>query len=446
MTALAAPAAHAAPTWTEIASVPGRIYDVDAERILYRQAPGTAAILDRQTLDITQIAVPAGESVGGGFLTSHGAMITTAVSEYPYGRVREWRDGTLLLLDDLNSSLSLRVAGDYAIWADQPKVMFRDLAAGVTTELGDGGNTENDVDENGDAVWWGAGGIWRKRLGQPAELLQPTPAPGRMAAYPRTDGTTVLWREHKSTGTMEGVLRGNAPPAGGFTLSGTERADAADAGRDYDVSNGWLAFTRGSYGALSLWRRSPLGAEEQVAPTGTFAYMRALAPDGSIIYRDPRTAKDVLAVPGEEHVTVGTVPDASGRGYFDHAFTAGGTWYRVLEGSLQRLSLADAPADGSQTQIDSAPPSVAVSTTAQFTFSSTPPGAEFECRLDGGAWEDCSSPKTYTGLDEGGHSFLVRAVGAGGDVDPEPASHAWAVDVTAPTVTLTTPAAGHSTT
>lgn len=35
---------------------------------------------------------------------------------------------------------------------------------------------------------------------------------------------------------------------------------------------------------------------------------------------------------------------------------------------------------------------------------------QFECRLDGGGWRDCSSPFVLGGLDAGEHSFAVRAL------------------------------------
>src|SRR5688572_4148290 len=44
---------------------------------------------------------------------------------------------------------------------------------------------------------------------------------------------------------------------------------------------------------------------------------------------------------------------------------------------------------------------------AKFTFSSTTTGATFECRLDGGAWEPCVSPRTVH-VANGSHRFEAR--------------------------------------
>ena len=56
----------------------------------------------------------------------------------------------------------------------------------------------------------------------------------------------------------------------------------------------------------------------------------------------------------------------------------------------------------------------------------------------------CTSPKTYSGLGEGGHSFQVRARDAAGN-ESAPASYGWTVDSIAPVVTLTAPANGSAT-
>ncbi len=95
------------------------------------------------------------------------------------------------------------------------------------------------------------------------------------------------------------------------------------------------------------------------------------------------------------------------------------------------------PAD---TSITSSPASASNSTSASFSFTATDAGPGFECRLDGGAFADCSSPAPYTGLSEASHTFEVRAEDAAGNVDPTPASYTWTVDLTAPNTSfLSTP-------
>ena len=59
--------------------------------------------------------------------------------------------------------------------------------------------------------------------------------------------------------------------------------------------------------------------------------------------------------------------------------------------------------------IDSGPANPSNSADATFYFSSGDPAATFECRLDGGAFEVSRSPRAYTGLANGSHTFDVRA-------------------------------------
>jgi len=51
-----------------------------------------------------------------------------------------------------------------------------------------------------------------------------------------------------------------------------------------------------------------------------------------------------------------------------------------------------------------------------------------ECRLDGGSWAACSSPKGYSGLKKGSHVFRVRAVDEAGNVDGTPDAWSWTIN------------------
>lgn len=87
------------------------------------------------------------------------------------------------------------------------------------------------------------------------------------------------------------------------------------------------------------------------------------------------------------------------------------------------------------TSITGGPSGLVNSSSATFSFSSEA-GATFQCSLDGGAFTACSSPKAYTGLSEGQHTFEVRATDAAGNVDSTPASRTWTVDTAAPSGTV----------
>lgn len=89
------------------------------------------------------------------------------------------------------------------------------------------------------------------------------------------------------------------------------------------------------------------------------------------------------------------------------------------------------------------PLSFTTSSTAAFSFTGsdnrTAVGAlTFECQLDSSGFSACTSPKNYTSLTSGVHTFSVRAKDQEGNLDPIPASFTWTIDKTGPVVTNVT--------
>ena len=82
------------------------------------------------------------------------------------------------------------------------------------------------------------------------------------------------------------------------------------------------------------------------------------------------------------------------------------------------------------TAVNTGPSGLLGSSGASFTFSSDDGTATFECRLDGGAWASCSSPKALTGMADGPHTFAVRASDPAGNTDPSPDERTFTVDTT----------------
>jgi len=90
-----------------------------------------------------------------------------------------------------------------------------------------------------------------------------------------------------------------------------------------------------------------------------------------------------------------------------------------------------------ETTIDSGPPELSGSDEATFTFSSNEANSTFHCNLDNAGWENCSSPKTYTELSGGPHSFSVRAEDEAGNIDGSPAFDDWDIDLSIPDTLIT---------
>ncbi|HEX6651402.1 MAG TPA: Ig-like domain-containing protein [Thermoleophilaceae bacterium] len=148
---------------------------------------------------------------------------------------------------------------------------------------------------------------------------------------------------------------------------------------------------------------------------------------------------------------------------------SGGTWSTtapaLAEGTYTALAeqADDAGNTGSSSArtftVDTTPPDTTIgdgpsgtvnSTEAVFEFTSTQANSSFECQLDDGGFAGCSSPKSYSGLSDGPHSFDVRATDPAGNTDASPATRSWTIDTsipdtTAPVVTLTSPVDGSTT-
>ncbi len=102
-----------------------------------------------------------------------------------------------------------------------------------------------------------------------------------------------------------------------------------------------------------------------------------------------------------------------------------------------------------ETTITAGPSGTTTSTSASFSFDSSESGSSFACKLDEGSYGSCTSPKAYSGLSLGSHTFSVRATDAAGNTDATPATRTWTVesapaDTTPPETTITSGPSGET--
>jgi hypothetical protein len=168
-------------------------------------------------------------------------------------------------------------------------------------------------------------------------------------------------------------------------------------------------------------------------------------------------ASDAVGVTGYMITTSSSQPSAGAAGWTGtppttYPVAADGTytlypWAKDAAGNVSavfatpRTVVVDTTPPG--TTITATPPDPSNSSDATFSFTGSDPGgsgvAGFQCRLDTGSWAGCTSPRSYTGLSDGQHTFQVRAIDNAGNVDPTPASYTWDIDTVAPTVSIGAP-------
>ena len=90
--------------------------------------------------------------------------------------------------------------------------------------------------------------------------------------------------------------------------------------------------------------------------------------------------------------------------------------------------------------ISSGPEFHTTATSASFAFRDVRQGVSLLCRLDGAAFANCASPKTYKSLSAGAHTFYVEAKDRVGDVSS--ASYSWVVETNGKAFTIEGGASG----
>jgi hypothetical protein len=176
------------------------------------------------------------------------------------------------------------------------------------------GNTENDVSENGDVVYWnGSYDIFRYRTSAITPITSDDDAV-RWNTYPVTDGINVVFRRHPpccaTTQPMEIWM------FDGSSLSMLAPAAHSDVSprTNYAVNAGWTAFTRDDASAnAQIWTRSRTGTLRAVSDFTTSSTIAALGSDGSVVFDNPNGR--YLASPSGAPIRVGST---SGTVAWDH--------------------------------------------------------------------------------------------------------------------------------
>ncbi|MBI5140418.1 MAG: hypothetical protein HZA94_03170 [Candidatus Vogelbacteria bacterium] len=97
----------------------------------------------------------------------------------------------------------------------------------------------------------------------------------------------------------------------------------------------------------------------------------------------------------------------------------------------------DALAPDTTITASSQPANPTTSASANFSFTSSETISTFECKLDTGSFTTCATPKSYSALSSGSHTFSVRATDLAGNTDATPAIYTWVVESLLPPSNVT---------
>jgi hypothetical protein len=376
-----------------------------------------------------------------------GRSLRTALSVQPWSEVRDWSAFGIL-------KLTLRQ--DAYDWEFVPVAGESFTDSGSDVCHGSGPATTAyaaEVDADEPIAWW--------RLGEPV---------GAATAADRS-GNGIHGAYSGAAPGAPGALANDPDTATSFSgLDGDDvvvddRPELDVGGADFTVE-AWVKTTANGGRALASKRLSgQRGWQITVGDVaGRLGHVRFHLHDGAIehtVWGPPVRVDDG----GWHHVAVAVDRDSETAVYVDGLAARGGplpgdisnaaafrigdanvnpSWQGVLdEVALYGSALSHArvlahlhagrtgppPADTTppETTIASGPRARTTATSAIFAFSAGEPGASFECRRDGGGWEECTSPKAYAGLAIGAHVFDVRATDSTGNADETPATWPWTV-------------------
>lgn len=330
---------------TEVETVSGSIFDVQPDRILFLNKAGADPILKiRNRVTGENILIPGipGKVPQYGFLTPKGAIFAAKDNDY---RLFEWIGNAFATINfPTNNNLvrgsdSLKVSGNYAIWNLEKVLSFRDLLSGTDTIVSDntGGWGLADVAANGDVVFGSdCGGfdcnIFRYRQGTITRLTNDIG--GTTIGYsfsnraPLTDGINVVYSKKSPPSNGDTYAIAVYGISGEVILSPAS-SQSPSPGVDYQLNNGWVAFTKsGSGGELQIWVRSPSNQETKITFWGTSSSIGALSPGGEVTFINGN--RMYLSGPGLTTIEIGS--------NIGRSFWQDGQWYVIIGRSLFSIS------------------------------------------------------------------------------------------------------------
>ncbi|MBY5164137.1 carbohydrate binding domain-containing protein [Salsipaludibacter albus] len=255
----------------------------------------------------------------------------------------------------------------------------------------------------------------------PAEqAFEIVPEGTELVGNPGFEVDTSGWAIDASGNTLTRV-------AGGHSGDWAAELAAGSAGRcGIDDFPGWVPTTEAGTYTTSAWLRSDTSGSTVRLRVREYA-------DG---VRQGTTTESISLTSSWQQVTAAHTTVTPGSSLDVEIYLTDATAGPCFQVDDVSMTLDPLDLDAPETTIDDGPTGDTTNTSATFTFSADE-DATFTCRVDGGAWEPCTSPTTHDDLAIGPHTFEVAAIDTAGNTDATPASRSWTVvDQTAPDTTI----------
>jgi hypothetical protein len=304
--------------------VPGAILDVDATRVLHL-SDETLTLVDRTSGAGTDIQAGVTAEPPYAFLTTAGAAFVLRLENPTRSMATSWENGASV---DLGNAVELSAAGSYVLWNDDSELWRRDVDAAMD-EL-----VSADTLDNGNTVIADGTVAFAERMNSiynigvlaagdttPTFLTSDTTLAN---TFPRTDGTSFLYRKH-SADEFRLILYRNGSEE---ELAGpTDVQFFPDSG--YQIAGGWLTYLQaGPTGILQVWRADPSEQHTQLSGFGASSRIERLAADGTVLFVSG--GRRYLVLPDEtDPVDVGS---DLGKSFF-----VGGVPHVAIGGTLFRV-------------------------------------------------------------------------------------------------------------
>jgi arylsulfatase A-like enzyme len=198
--------------------------------------------------------------------------------------------------------------------------------------------------------------------------------------------------------------------SGSILLTGLEPGAHTFDLRGVDPDNNVSATQTKSFNVLDEEDKTP-----PAAPTFTQTPLNPSGADVTFAFTAEEGATLSCSLDGSDPATCTSPISYTGLAAGDHTFSVFATDLSGNVGPAATYAWTVASAFVNPPTITQKPTNPTTSSSATFSFTGGPEAVGFRCSLDGAAFTDCTSPKTYTGLLKGAHTFKVRAVDANGN-------------------------------